>query len=101
MTLLDKCFRHHKRHRHGWKRALLQGPLCLKDVLPGHFARVAGFSPRLSPERRTQLRAYGLVPGYRIRVLQHNPVSVIQVEHSEIALEQELAGEIFVSEVQD
>jgi Fe2+ transport system protein FeoA len=101
MTLLDKCFRHRIHHRRGWKGALGQGQLSLKDILPGQFARVAGFSSRLSPERRTQLRAYGLVPGYRIRVLQHNPVSVIQVEHTEIALEQELAGEIYVSELQD
>ena len=98
MTLLDKCFRLHLRRRHGWGRTLREGHFCLKDVRPGQFARVAGFSSTLSPERRTQLRAYGLVPGRRIRVLQHNPVSVIQVEHTEIALEQELAGEIFMSE---
>jgi Fe2+ transport system protein FeoA len=98
MTWLDKCLRYHNRHRRGLGQTPIQGQLCLKDILPGHFARVAGFSYRLSPERRTQLRAYGLVPGHPIRVMQHHPVSVIQVAHTEIALEQELAVEIFVSE---
>ncbi len=35
--------------------------------------------------------AYGLTPGAQVRVVQHSPVTVVQVENLEIALERSLA----------
>jgi Fe2+ transport system protein FeoA len=82
----------HKPHRHG------SGfPNTLADVRPGEGAKLLGFAPDLPPERWAHLQAYGLVPGRLVRVLQHAPVTVVQVEHCEIALENELACQIRVA----
>lgn len=60
-------------------------------------ARITGFSPSLSSDSKTQLQAYGVLPGNTVRVRQTNPVIVIQIEHTELALEAELAKLIYVS----
>ena len=41
--------------------------------------------------------AYGLIPGNWVEVVQHSPVTVVQVENTELALEDELASQIEVS----
>lgn len=48
-------------------------------------------------ERQSQLQAYGLIPGRQVQVLQVWPVVVVLLEHTELALENELAGQIWVS----
>ena len=68
----------------------------LADIPPGSRGRVKGFCPGLSPERLAQLQSYGLLPGYWVRVLRHSPVTLIQVEQTELALETELACEVQV-----
>ena len=68
----------------------------LADVLPGEGASLSGFAPDVPPERFAHLQAYGLVPGRFVRVLQQAPVTVVRVEHCEIALESELACQILV-----
>jgi hypothetical protein len=73
------------------------GPATLIDIRPGQRAQLRGFAPGLSAERFAHLQAYGLTPGRWIRVLQHAPVTVIQVEHCEIALEADLARLVEVS----
>lgn len=70
--------------------------MTLTDVLPGDRAHIAGFSDALSLQQREHLQAYGLVAGRTVRVLQHAPVTVIQVEHLELALEAELANLVHV-----
>ena len=84
-------------HRPGGQRSLHDG-LTLADVRPGGDARVSGFSQQISNERRAHLQAYGLVPGRDIHVLQHQPVTIIQVEHIELALEHELAEDVLVEQ---
>jgi len=96
MTLLGKWKRGHRRRRRTRRAKMHPTPLTVRDLAPGQTARVIGFSPQLSSDRRALLRAYGLVIGYPIRVLQHSPVCVVQIEHTEIALEQELADDIYV-----
>jgi len=66
------------------------------NIKPGCRARILKFSPAISPDRRAHLQAYGVVPGRYIKIIQHFPVTVIQVEHTELALETELAGKIEV-----
>jgi Fe2+ transport system protein FeoA len=54
----------------------------------------------LLPHKKKDLQKYlilGLVPGESILVLHHNPLYVIQVGHTQIALDQEGASAIFVS----
>jgi hypothetical protein len=63
----------------------------LASVPPGGSARVLAYTPLVPSERQAQLSAYGLAPGYRVRVVQHSPVTIVQVEHLELALETELA----------
>jgi Fe2+ transport system protein FeoA len=71
-------------------------PMTLTDVLPGNRAHIAGFSDELPFQQREHLQAYGIVAGRTVRVLQHAPVTVVQVEHLELALEAELAKMINV-----
>ena len=66
----------------------------LLDVPVGYHARVQGLSSAAS-----QMQAYGLSPGYWVRVLQHSPVTIIQIDHLELALENELAGQVQVEEI--
>lgn len=70
----------------------------LADVKPGEQAKVAGFAPNLSPTRRAHLQAYGLVQGYPVRVVQQKPVTVVQVDFVELALEKELARGVFINQ---
>jgi Fe2+ transport system protein FeoA len=57
----------------------------------GSQVQVIGFSQKISPERRNQLAAYGLTPGAKVLVIQQSPVTVIQIDHIELALEGDLA----------
>lgn len=91
--------------RHNRKKCASQGeyPLCvhhhicsLEQVPSGCPAIIHGFLDGISASRQTQLRAYGLMPGQSVTVLQHNPVTVIRVFFTELALEQELAQQIQV-----
>lgn len=70
--------------------------LTLADIGPGSRARLVGFCPGLGADRRAQLMAYGVTPGHTIQVLQHTPVTIIQVEYTELAMEIEVACEILV-----
>lgn len=96
MTFLSKCLRIWGVKKGASGNIQFENQLTLRDITPGHPVRVSGFSSRISPEKRTLLRAYGVVPGYQVRVLQQSPVSVVQVDHTEIALEPDLATEIFI-----
>lgn len=53
----------------------------------------------LDDGRREQFQAYGLVPGRRVCVMQHSPVTIIQVEHTHVAFESHLAVGIQVEPV--
>ena len=73
--------------------------LTLADITPGCQTKIAGFSESLPAERRAYLLSYGLVPGYSVDVIQHSPVTIIRVEHIELALERELARGVQVTEI--
>jgi Fe2+ transport system protein FeoA len=45
------------------------------------------------------LQAYGLAPGHCVRILQHSPVTIVQIEHTELALEGGLARQVEVEGV--
>lgn len=76
-----------------------RGEETLANVLPGCRAKVIGYSQSVPRKRKTRLQAYGLVPGHEVQVVQHSPVTVVQIEHMELALEGELASQISVEEV--
>jgi Fe2+ transport system protein FeoA len=83
-----------RHHRRNWRNE--NAPTTLADVPAGLGAIVVGFSVDFPAERRAFLQAYGLIPDYKVRVLQHAPVMVIQVDNTELALEEDLARGIQV-----
>ena len=73
-------------------------PRTLADLRPGDRALVRGLEG-LEHERRERLQAYGLVPGRHVHVVQHAPVTVVQVEHTHVAFESHLARGIEVEPI--
>lgn len=68
----------------------------LAGVPPGMKAKVIDFSADFPPERKAYLQAYGMVPDYWVTVLGHSPVTIVQLDNIELALENELASGIKV-----
>ncbi|MBW7903883.1 MAG: ferrous iron transport protein A [Rhodocyclaceae bacterium] len=62
----------------------------LAGARPGGDVAVVGFAGGAA-ELRERLLAYGLIPGRTLRVLAQKPLTLVQVEHTELALERELA----------
>ena len=93
-------FRFGRRRKHCPRRTPPGQTATLADVPPGCKAKVLGFTQYLPPERLSHFQAFGLVPGHKVRVMQHSPVTVVQIEHTELALERDLAREIQVTEIE-
>ena len=94
--------RGHKRRKRKGRHRIQPGNITtLADVPPGCKARVMGFTRYLPPERLNHFQALGLAPGHKVCVLQHSPVTVVQIEHTELALERELAREIYIGEIEE
>lgn len=82
-----------------WKKpaSMDKSVTTLLDVPAGRRAVVRGFLLGMPAQRHAQLRSYGLAPGCPVIVVQHAPVTVIRIEHLELALEHLLAREIQVA----
>lgn len=93
-------FRFRRRFGHGPSHPKIAPNMIntLANTPVGCRVRVVGFSPGLAGERRTQLQSYGLAPGQTIRVIQHVPVTVLQIEQFELALEREMAAFVEVTQ---
>jgi Fe2+ transport system protein FeoA len=96
MTIFDLFSRNYTASNRPARKYTACNPLSLSQVKHGERVQIRGFSSRVSPERRMQLRSYGVMPGRWVSVAQHSPVTVVQVEHTELALETELAREVLV-----
>jgi Fe2+ transport system protein FeoA len=70
--------------------------MTLNDISPGRPARIAGFSDDIAAQQREYLQAFGVVAGRTVRVLQQSPVTVVRIEHLELAIESELAARVTV-----
>jgi len=79
------------------KSPIKPAPRVLSEARRGQQAVVRGFAPGFPASRQAHLLAYGLTPGARVRVLQHRPVTIVQVDHLEIALERSLAEGIRIA----
>lgn len=64
--------------------------VALSEVPPGCTVTVERLDD-LSESRREQLQAYGLSPGRTVDVVQQSPVTVIRVEHIDLAFEHSIA----------
>jgi Fe2+ transport system protein FeoA len=65
----------------------------LTEVPSGGRARVVALDG-LPEWQRERLQAYGLAPGRWVSVVRHSPVTVVQVEYTELAFEAELAQRV-------
>jgi len=68
----------------------------LADVPAGCSAEVVGFSAGFPLDRRAYLQSYGLVLNYSVQVVQQSPVTIVRLDHIELALENDLARGILV-----
>jgi DtxR family transcriptional regulator, Mn-dependent transcriptional regulator len=66
----------------------------LTDFAPGATARIVFISPSFH-NRLDRLNSFGVLPGAEISLHQKTPTFVIRLGATEIALEKEVAGEIF------
>ncbi|MEW6309129.1 MAG: ferrous iron transport protein A [Bacillota bacterium] len=76
------------RHGHGGGRRLHQ-------LQVGQEGQVLAVD-RTRPGRYQRLAAYGLFPGARVRVEQRFPVLVVEVGHTHLAMEPEVAADVTV-----
>jgi len=95
----------HRRFRRRWRRFAKKCAVeehrgeparTLRDAPVGALVRILYLTPGLTAGQTSHLLAYGLLPGSCVRVLQQKPVTVVQVEHLELALEHNLAGKILI-----
>ena len=78
--------RKHRRH----------SPRTLADVCPGVQVRIVDLDG-LSAASQAKLMGLGICPGRCVEVIRHSPVTLVRAEHSELALESELARGIKVT----
>ncbi len=71
----------------------------LIDVPPGHEISVRGFSESISASNLAHLQAYGVVLGQKLFIQQQSPVTMVRFEHTELALDRDLAQNILVQDI--
>ena len=67
----------------------------LTQLSTGEEGRVAYLSSD-SQSRLHKLMAFGISPGMTVKLHQHYPAIVLQCEHTQIAMEEEIARDILV-----
>jgi Fe2+ transport system protein FeoA len=75
----------------------VSGKGTLDQVKPGAQVIVLDFG-RIDPAQKDHLQAYGLTPGRQMLVLQQRPVTVVQIEYTELAFEKVIAEQVIVIE---
>lgn len=79
--------------------AAADGRCRLSNLAVGGEARLLEVGAAIEHRQREQLAAYGLNGGCRLRVMQQRPLTVIQADHLELALETAVAREIWVEAI--
>ena len=64
----------------------------------GQTARVVYIVPR-EAERLVRLSSLGLIPGVELRLVQRRPATVVAMGETTLALQSDIAGEIYVRRV--
>jgi Fe2+ transport system protein FeoA len=67
----------------------------LSDLQPGQEAEVVFINPGRR-QRLERLSAMGIVAGARLRLVQRQPVRIVMVGHTELALDHPIARDIYV-----
>ncbi len=68
----------------------------LARMEPGSVVRVVHLACRI-PERLAKLSGFGLVPGATLELRQSRPAWVVSIGETTLALDAEIAAEIYVS----
>ena len=71
--------------------------LTIADLAPGMEAKVISLQA-VQEVRRERLLAYGVAPGRTIQVLQRRPATILKVDQTELAIENDVARRITVAE---
>jgi DtxR family Mn-dependent transcriptional regulator len=66
----------------------------------GRAGRIVYIAPR-EPARLVKLSNLGIAPGATVRLQQHSPAAVVRIGETTLALDTEMAGEIYVKPVAD
>lgn len=70
----------------------------VSKLKPGEFGRIVYVLTRKHPQLH-KLMSLGIVPGVNLSVHQVSPSFVIQVEETQVALEEEIAREIYIKRI--
>lgn len=70
-------------------------PAALSRVKPGSVVRVLEIREAAS-HWHERLQAYGIAPGREVTVVQQTPVTVVRVDHVDLAFEAKIAHQIIV-----
>lgn len=80
-----------------WRKPKPDCPDRLSEAPAGCRVCMAGFAPE-GVCWRERLQAYGVSPGREIEVVQQSPVTVIRVDHVELAFERSVSRDIIIRE---
>lgn len=70
----------------------------MTDLDPGSRGRIVFIAPK-DHSRMDRLSSLGIVPGTEVSLHQKKPAFVIRIGESELALDTDIAGEIYVKEI--
>jgi len=70
----------------------------MSELEPGSRGRIVFIAPK-DHSRMDRLSSLGIVPGTEVQLHQKRPAFVIRIGETELALEMEIAGEIYVKEL--
>lgn len=70
----------------------------MSDLEPGARGRIVFIAPK-DHSRMDRLSSLGIVPGTEVQLHQKRPAFVIRIGETELALEVDIAGEIYVKEL--
>jgi Fe2+ transport system protein FeoA len=68
----------------------------LTDVKPGTIVTVERVTSERSP-RLQRLASFGIIPGMKLKLVSTKPTIVLECEHTSLALDGDVAREIFVT----
>jgi Fe2+ transport system protein FeoA len=72
------------------------GTMPVTDLPLGASAAVTSIAPT-SAARLNRLASYGIIPGSEVRLVSRRPAVVVECGSASVALEDDIAGEIYVS----
>ena len=70
----------------------------LSRLSPGQSGRIVRIDTK-EPQRLVRLSALGIVPGARVTLHQTRPATVLRVAQTTVALDPEMASEIWVEQL--